>query len=474
MPLPQTLLLSAVLSISTSEPTPAKILVHLDQPGVSIPPDFVGLSTEKKMLSRDCFSAKNTTLINLCRNLGPGVLRIGGNEVDFTLWDRSEKGSLGSMQNNKYSTDTTTIGPASVDAAFDFARAANWRVIYGLNLGAGLPAMSADEADYALQVGREQLLALEIGNEPNLYSKGPNRPGIRPGSYGYPQYRDEFSASADAIVAKHPKAPITGPAVTKSTNWMPLFLADFKNRIVLSTSHVYPLSAKEEDPSSPRFPSPERLLTAKYDEDWLPKLEESKAVGIPFRIGECNTASSGGKKGVSDSFASALWSIDFMFDVARHGGAGVNLHGSFTPGNYAPIVFDKKTETYGPAPLYYGLLFFHEASQGRLLKTECRSEANLIAHSVLTPDGKLRVSLINKDLHLPILAEISVNPKFSKGTLLRLSAPNATSTSEVTFGGASVASDGTWSQKPGEPIPVASGKATIPLPAASAALLFLE
>ena len=32
-------------------------------------------------------------------------------------------------------------------------------------------------------------------------------------------------------------------------------------------------------------------------------------VGVPLRLGETNTASRGGKAGVSDSFASALWAV---------------------------------------------------------------------------------------------------------------------------------------------------------------------
>jgi hypothetical protein len=48
--------------------------------------------------------------------------------------------------------------------------------------------------------------------------------------------------------------------------------------------------------------------------------------------------------GVSDAFASALWGLGFLFDVAEHGGAGINFHGGFTPGNYSPICYLKKEE----------------------------------------------------------------------------------------------------------------------------------
>jgi hypothetical protein len=251
-------------------------------------------------------------------------------------------------------------------------------------------------------------------------------------------------------------------------------MGDFKDRVVLATSHVYPLSAKETDPEAQRFASVEKLLGAKYDDDWLPKLENAKAVGVPYRIGECNTASSGGRRGVSDSFASALWSIDFMFDVARHGGMGVNLHGSFTPNNYSSIVYDKQTETYVPAPLYYGLLFFSRAATGTMVASECKSPANLVAHAVAGCDGKLRVALVNKDLAQGVDVRMEGLGKMSRGEVLRLSAPSAVATGGVTFAGASVAADGTWGPSQTEATAVTNGAASVSVPAASAVLVILE
>jgi hypothetical protein len=176
-------LLVSLTSLVATEPAPATIVVHTDQPGFVIPADFTGLSTEKKLMARDCFSAQNQDLIALCRTLGPGVFRIGANNVDSTFFDASADPKLESMQDNRYVTDPRTIGPKSVDAFFDFARAAGWKVIYGVNLGSKDPAMSAAEAVYAWKVGAKEIIAIEIGNEPNLYPKGPKREGIRPNNW---------------------------------------------------------------------------------------------------------------------------------------------------------------------------------------------------------------------------------------------------------------------------------------------------
>jgi hypothetical protein len=45
-----------------------------------------------------------------------------------------------------------------------------------------------------------------------------------------------------------------------------------------------------------------------------------------FRIDEMNSVACGGKAGVSDTFASALWALDTVFAVARSGADGVNIH----------------------------------------------------------------------------------------------------------------------------------------------------
>jgi hypothetical protein len=177
---------------------------------------------------------------------------------------------------------------------------------------------------------------------------------------------------------------------------------------------------------------------------------------------------------VCNAFASALWSIDFLFDVATRGGQGVNLHGSFTANNYSPIVYDKKMETYGAAPLYYGLLFFSQAAQGRLVASETKCAANFVAHAVRGADGKLRVTLLNKDLTQPVAVQLDLGAAFKTGQVLRLTAPSADATEGVTFAGAAVTAEGKWSPRTTEPLPVATGKATVTLPPASAALVIAE
>ena len=58
--------------------------------------------------------------------------------------------------------------------------------------------------------------------------------------------------------------------------------------------------------------------------------------GRPFRLAETNSCYSGGKQGVSDTFASALWGADLMYQLAAAGGKGINFHGGGY-GWYTPV-----------------------------------------------------------------------------------------------------------------------------------------
>jgi hypothetical protein len=55
--------------------------------------------------------------------------------------------------------------------------------------------------------------------------------------------------------------------------------------------------------------------------------ETTKESRLPFRLIETNSCYSGGKQGVSDTFASALWGAELMYQLAQAGGEGINFHG---------------------------------------------------------------------------------------------------------------------------------------------------
>ncbi len=67
------------------------VVVNQNQPGAAIPATFEGLSFETQILTVNpgFLNENNTVLIQLIKNLGPGILRIGGGTSDEVYWSEN-------------------------------------------------------------------------------------------------------------------------------------------------------------------------------------------------------------------------------------------------------------------------------------------------------------------------------------------------------------------------------------------------
>jgi hypothetical protein len=447
---------------------PAQVTVDTAAPGLTIPADFLGISYEKNALIEPHFKADNTVLVNLHRNLGTGTLRLGGNKVELTRW----RADATAMLDKK--TGQAVIGRATLDDLYGFLQATQWKCLHGLNLASNAPEQSADEAAYALKVGARSVLAFEIGNEPNLYVNH----AARKDGYSCAQYLPEAQAAIKVIRAQNPGVVLAGPATARRTDhWFEDAVAGLKGQLQIGTSHLYALSGGSTNPKSANFPSVENLLlpaTMAKDVTMVDEhLAAAKAAGMRYRLAEFNSVSNGGRTGVSDTFVSALWATDFLFSIAARGADGVNFHCNLKPGSYSPISAVKGGTRYTAHPLYYALLLFHDAGQGRLLPTKVRSTANLVAHATLDASGKMRVVLVNKDLAQEVVATIQVGARFRAGSVRRLSAPQATAQDGVTYAGTMVSANGSWKPQLSleRAVAVHAGQAVVTLPPASAMVL---
>ena len=116
----------------------------------------------------------------------------------------------------------------------EFLDATGWKLIWDLNLGRGTPQQAAEEAQAVAAAAKDKLLALQIGNEPDLF-----RRAHRPQDYGYAQFHEEYRRYRDAVRAKLPNAPFAGPDVAVKTDWVTQFAADEGADIKLLTHHYY-------------------------------------------------------------------------------------------------------------------------------------------------------------------------------------------------------------------------------------------
>jgi hypothetical protein len=441
------------------------VLIDESKAGRMVPTDFLGFSYEKNVLALDHFHPSNKAMLRLLQHLGPGILRFGGNYVEITRWQPEEKKSFSNQKSN--------IGRKELVDVYAFARACEWKIIHGLNLGANDPAMAAAEARQVQELQQGVLLAFEIGNEPEHYAKV-----WRSSSYTYTDFQREVSSYLTAARPQWKRFPLAGPATTSNYPWFTSFIRDFPQDLVLTTRHNYPLAAAITSPNDSRFATIENLLSPQTAKDWLKLMAQhqnySAVNRLPYRIAEAGSASSGGKAGVSDVFASALWCADYCFSLAEIGVAGVNFHSSFNRRGYTSFSALENGE-YHIHPHYYGLLFFRQAAQGKFLPvTLSKSNVNVTVYATVANDGTLRIAIINKDLLSDAKLSFTHHQRSSQAALMRLTAPSLQSSTGVTLGEAGVTTDGHWQPRPSSRIFASNGKFLLDVPAGSAALLVID
>jgi hypothetical protein len=249
--------------------------------------------------------------------------------------------------------------------------------------------------------------------------------------------------------------------------------------LALLTMHRYPLRACTHDPTSPTYPSILNLLSdassSGLAQQVVPYVAAANGHGLSLRLDELNSASCSGAAGVSDTFASALWALDTLFNLANVGVGGVNFH-TLPRAPYALFTFSDGTSGWSAFvhPDYYGMLMFTQAAPaGAQLLPVSVPSGPLKIWATQSPSGQVHVVLINKSLTGSQNVSVSV-PNASVASVEWLQAPSAQSTSGVTLGGQSFGArttTGALGPTQTGTLPASLGSYTINVPAASAVML---
>ena len=425
-------------------------------------PGFVGLSYETSLLASPLgfLSAGNHALVALIQGLGAqGLIRIGGSSSEFAQWQPTPGPLTRPM---RYS-----LTPAHIERLATLLDATGWRVVYGLNLGNGSADAAADEAAYVARRLGERLAAFQIGNEPDLYE----RAGLRPSGYGVSDYIGEWKHYAQAIRARAGDVPFAGPDVAYTAEWIESFARACGSEVQFLSDHYYPIGP-------PSNPQADIVALLRSEIDRYPRLrsgiERVLGYGKPLRITEGNSCWDGGKSGVSDTMAAALWGANTLFDCAHDGASGFCFHGG-PDAIYTPIARDSRGII--ARPLYYGMRLFAAAGGGRFMETHIDSlNRGLRAHALQSADGGMRLAILN--LGQAQATDVRINAighKLTGGSVLRLSAPTLFSTSQVSFGGAvaDIASGALSPQPETLAIDSSNGTGLVTVSAASAVLVQL-
>jgi hypothetical protein len=440
---------------SLAQPTANTLTLHPDRPGLTIPANFIGLSYETQQLADPTFfSAENSGLIAQFKALAPsGVLRLGGNTSDLGWWrptPNTPKPVIHVRDSNGAEPTADAAFPVTPEAVRNlraFLDATGWTCLYGINLGTNTPARAADEAAFVHATLGPKLEYFQLGNEPDGYSTHLRDPN----TWSANAFFDDWLAEANAIRARVPAARFGMPDVGWLYDWTTTVAdrlatlrescSEFCDRQgacgcaekpgdlttrprIAALSHHYYIGGP---PSNPEMtiahilqPDPKVQHAAALVRAAAAKLNVEHQKPIPYRMTEGNTCYRGGKPGVSDVFASALWAADYLLTLASLGYAGVNLHGGtgkfvanslggHLPGDelvhdtavhphpyYTPISsFDG---TYIAEPVLFGMAFAQRFAGTTLLPIDFNpGPANATAYAARRPSGQIIVAVINKD-----------------------------------------------------------------------------
>jgi hypothetical protein len=440
---------------------PATITVDPSTKLATIGAGFVGLSYEKSHLEGGFFRGDNAALVAMFDLLGPSVLRVGGNSVDSTVWQTYDAGAPSGD-----AAAPTAITTADVDGLAALAKAASWKVIYGVNMKISSPAVADDEATYAAQALGDSLYGFEIGNECDLYTTVASSPG----PWTYEAYRSDWELFAGAMHEGAPGAPLTGPASANHyATWTVPFAKDEAAEIVLLTQHYYVANGEAATSTIDLLLSPDPTLVTELQA--LSTAATTNAIPGAYRISECNSFYNGGASGVSDAYGSALWAIDFLFANAQYGSTGTNFHGGGDGTGYTPIA-DADGDVVGARPIFYGMLLFTKAGPGTMLKTSgAPTSINFSAYAVGAAGSTVNVVLSNKDRTTTVHATVDVGSAISSAGAMRLEGPALEATTGVTLGGVAIGADGGFTPNAPEALAASGTTFTVDVPPASAVLV---
>ncbi len=512
---------TAATDAAVSGSTAITLTATPDRTNASLAGDSQGFSVESAdfahgFLTKDRMSRRLKTL-------GPhGVIRIGGYSMDL-VWP-----ALGDWRNVPAPEQAIggTVDQGDFDALKKLLDDSGWQVTLGAPLKAVIdPAYVKDPTkDPSPDVSLEQvvaevkaaqktlgddLLAVELGNEYDNVT-------TLTGAQYYDTMKQYHAAIATAV--PHAKIRMTGPSAnTAKTNlrldeFVTAVQADESSdpRELMSelASHWYPGShCGSSNMSIAALMSPTTVLNTRSKLAGI--MDNGARLGhrVPSVINESNSASCSGQPEVSNSYATSLWSLDYLMQTAQSGVSRLQFHT-----NTAAICGDFKARTspdypisyryYGAfcaadqrafdkgelsaTPLYYGLWAFRQVPDGRFVDLDLADSdlGKLRAYGVEGPHGTLTMVLVN--VQDPASAEstedvvtVRLPSRFAKGRQVTLAstAPgglSSTDASAVTLGGRSVSPAGVASGPPhATPVPVSGTSSTVTVAPGTAAIVTL-
>ncbi|HEY0306724.1 MAG TPA: glycosyl hydrolase family protein [Acidobacteriaceae bacterium] len=415
LPTPVSSTIAAVAVTASSTPTSI------------VPKNFVSFSLNVDVVTRQLGYSPN--------NMNPIFYQVTKNITDIT--------GIPMLDRFLHDTAGVTVTSSYLAIMAQFYKDTGTSMFVGINMSEDDPSgTAAGAAKTVAALPAAALVGLELGNEPDLYVSG----GYRTSPYGYTQYLADETAYATAVLPQTSGIKFAAPVWTGGSSSFVDNLDDFitARQGDLSMVNIHYYSGTGLDTVNPsNYLLTDAALTRGQNYPTHSSIANAvtaaKNAGIQhIRVGEINSITNGGLYGISDTFSSALWTMDIGMGYAKAGFTGVNyfLNPSVIDA-YNALDFNYttsgSTRTYTlryVAPEYYGML---------MLATMLQNDAGIISSPITvvktngdTPtikawatkdgDGTIRVLLINKDETTGGPVTLTMAGR-GNATVTRLSAP---------------------------------------------------
>ena len=380
---------------------------------------------------------------------GRFIMRIGGDSASHTFYDPT------GLVLPRWTFEVT---PTFIDQTASIVRRMGLRVILDLNLVTGSAELASSWAKAAEgSFPQRSIIGFEIGNEPDLYDKafwlyttgGEQFSGrALPPDITAEDYAADFNQYAALLTRTVPGVPLYAPALANPVadiRWIATLIHGAHPGLGVISGHRYPYSGCTLR-GSPQYPTIGRILsedaTTKIAQALRPVVRLAASAGLPFRLTEINSITCGGLAGVSNSFATALWAPDALFEVMRTGAVGANLHERENAIN-DPFAFDATGLVVHP--LLYGLILYARTMgpNAHLASVRVNTAApHFKVWAVASGRSTLRVLLINKGAS-PVTTRLAL-PATRVATVQRLIASSPAAEAGVTLDGQHLDAGGRW------------------------------
>ncbi|KAL0260929.1 hypothetical protein SLS55_004621 [Diplodia seriata] len=450
-----------------------------------IPQDYAGFGIEPSNLF-SFTGAENTNQfsVNLMENLAnytgkPGVIRLGGNTEDYFLYqaDMNEytiKTNENSVGQGAIASDADIIGPTFFEAVSRFPKGTP--IVFGLNL-------AYFQADYLDQItlmasaavnnlSNVELVAFEIGNEPDLYLQN----AFRNGTWDGQTYVDQWEKRAAAVyekVLKPAGLPINffeGPCTASTigtTFEMSMLVDDGIQEDVQSSSSPYLRAWNQHDYlyfiDVSTFPITVNWMmnldnTDSQFEYWEDQIAIALKTGLPYYLREMQSVGPVGLAGVSNTFGAALWNLNFFLYGATLNMSSIQMHmtDNSMAAPWQPI--DRNGVSKNVRPVYYAYAAMAQFIGSGNGTTQIAALSNDNVPSDYKSNVRMYAGYGGGDLtSFIIINSMQVNATGSKSSLpislslsdykgqtlfiSRLTADGADSTSDVTWNGVQYSDD---------------------------------